>query len=127
MSVSLETARGCAELVTQIVAVAVRDARNASAPPELREEARDWIQNGGLRWACGWLDLDHGWLLRRLEHAGVLDDTVTPAPTVQDRQARVLDLRKQGCTYREIGDILGISRQTAFRDIKAAMVEQETS
>jgi len=126
MSISTETALTCYKgLVARVVELAVCDASAAEA--ELRREALDWLQNGGLRWACGWLDLDHGWLLNRLQQAGVFDDTVTPAPTVQERQAQVLDLRRQGLTYRQIGEALGISRQTAYRDVQAAMVEQETS
>lgn len=120
MSISSERVLACYKgLVARIIQVAVRDASAAEA--ELRGEALDWIQNGGLRWACGWLDLDHDWLLNRLRQAGVFDDTATPARTVEERQAMVLDLRRQGHTYREIGDCLGISRQTAFRDVKAAM------
>lgn len=40
-----------------------------------------------------------------------------------DRRIKALDLRKKGKSYRQIGQLLGISYQQAQRDVEASLVE----
>lgn len=46
--------------------------------------------------------------------------------TKEQRQARALELRKQGLSYRAIGEQLGVDAKTAHADVKAAGVENST-
>lgn len=46
--------------------------------------------------------------------------------TKEQRQARALELRKQGLSYRAIGEQLGVDPKTAHADVKAATVENST-
>lgn len=42
---------------------------------------------------------------------------------IADRRKEVIALRREGCSFREIGDILGVSSTTAFKDAKAIIAE----
>jgi hypothetical protein len=42
---------------------------------------------------------------------------------VQERRIRALDLRREGYTYRQIGDSLGVSHVTSYKDVQKAMGE----
>ncbi len=46
--------------------------------------------------------------------------------TKEQRQARALELRKQGLSYRAIGEQLGVDPKTVHADVKAATVENST-
>jgi len=50
----------------------VIDAGDERLEPEVRCEAYGWLTNGGLTWACSWLDLDRDLVLSDLEGAGLL-------------------------------------------------------
>ena len=40
---------------------------------------------------------------------------------IQERKLRALDLRKAGLSYRQIGEEMGVSYNTAFRDVRQAL------
>jgi hypothetical protein len=47
--------------------------------------------------------------------------------SAQERRRRVVELREQGITYREIGRVLGVSHEQARRDARAAGVTTVTA
>jgi RNA polymerase sigma-70 factor, ECF subfamily len=47
--------------------------------------------------------------------------------TLTSRQAQCLDLRMEGLSYREIGDVLGVSASTVAESVGQAMLKLRKS
>lgn len=76
-------ARACPPLVAAMVRQAVRDLRSKS--PKVRAEAYAWLTDGGLTWACEWLeDLDAEVFRERLVSAGILEDDGVVVAELED-------------------------------------------
>jgi len=75
-------ARACPPLVAAMIRQAVRDLRSKS--PKVRAEAYAWLTDGGLTWACDWLELDADVFRKRLVSAGILEDEGVVVAELED-------------------------------------------